>query len=244
MLLFNKFEYIPFITNKKKKRKLYYINYLQMKKKKILSLYTITQLCPGYQHIWRRYRLSLRIQIYKKYFRQRRLTNFILLFRGLSGLPLMYSLEFSLINILQICLFFFLLNHLYLYFFHSLVLLNYKKAQYLYVQLYIGDVISLNLGFIYLSYLLLFNTHNIFFKKKLYLYFLKKYKYNFFLKNIFIFFLFKLYWDIPNFLEVDYMTNTIILLYSPLTFLDLNYINYKITLPIFSLRIYNWKYIT
>jgi ribosomal protein S4 len=49
--------------------------------------------------------------------------------------------------------------------------------------------------------------------------------------------------DVPKFLEIDYLSMTLIILYYPYEFLDLDFYNMKFV-NLYFLRLYNWKYLT
>jgi hypothetical protein len=48
--------------------------------------------------------------------------------------------------------------------------------------------------------------------------------------------------DVPNYVEVDYLSLSIFLLYYPVSSGELNTILYS-RIPVFAIRMYNWKYV-
>jgi hypothetical protein len=48
--------------------------------------------------------------------------------------------------------------------------------------------------------------------------------------------------DVPNYLEVDYLSCSVFVLYSPIFSFELNPVISAVC-PVFAMRLYNWKYV-
>jgi len=270
--IIRKYSFNPKIFNihKYKKNLFEYknINYLFLKKKKIISNqnfdYLITnkisdkmlnirrfKFKPGYYKILKNARFSLKKYLNLKFTYQHRLTKYLYQYVKILSSKLLFYLEFRLNKFLYKSK---LLTDLS-------VINNFIKNSYVYIngnlitnenyKINIYDIIQMVISYkYYIIYKWLYNW-NIKKKNKIKKYFFKNLKIS--KKNdskskrlnypSWIKFLHHLNDDIPKYLEVDFFSLSCIYLYEPISWkiIDSYYLeNYKVNI----LNMYNWKYIT
>lgn len=207
---------------------------------------------PGYSVLWRQYRREHRILAALSFYRQRRMTNYFLNFKKNSSLCVLKVFEFSIFSILKRSGFFFdyALSNFFLKF--GMVFVNGMNVYNRFFQLYVGDRVQLVISFSNTFKFKVQFSNMYYFRIK----FLNKYIKSFFVNNENIearsrLVRFSKKWfrrligfcgDTPNYLEVDFMTMTSVIIYEP--FLSCEYdpsLVYR--LPYQSMRLYNWKYV-
>jgi hypothetical protein len=177
------------------------------------------------------------------------LTNYLKNFKKFNYYLSLRSFELSLISILKRSLISIHLSVIFYFLLNGLIYINGKPVFHKFSQLYVGDRLQFILSYAYIIHYKfffdVFEKHkytfllNILLKTNMN--YLSSYhvtsqillKYNKFF-NKFI----NLTVDVPNFLEVDYITNLISVVYEPFIFFEFDPILlYRI--PFFSLKIYN-----
>jgi hypothetical protein len=206
---------------------------------------------PGYSIIWRIARQSFKKIFHLNFKYQHKLTKYILMFNKISGFTLLKKFELNILNILIRSRFFLNFNVIQTFINNNFIWINGFQVNNIHFQLYLNDFIQINISwkyFIYFKWLLnlsklKFNKINWKYNIKLFnlKYRIKKFKMikapKWIESNIY------LYLDIPNYLEVDFLSLSIYIIYEPYNNKDIN----NLYLQFFSFNImnlYNWKYIT
>jgi hypothetical protein len=202
-------------------------------------------------NIWRRARLSLQNSLFINFKYQHKLTKYISKFNKFIKFKTFLIIEMNLFNILIKSRIFTDKNLLKLFIFNNLIYLNGYLVNNLYRQIFVGDFIQFIIN---LKYYIIFKwILNISIKKK------KKFRIIIKNKNRrilnpeekkksstlpkWITFYQNMIDDVSKYLEVDYFTLSIFIIYEPFLWSDLNI--YNIINNKFSIiNIYNWKYIT
>lgn len=206
---------------------------------------------PGYMTTWRDSRSILKTSLFLKIKYQYKLTNYLSKYKKFINFKTFLFMEMRLINILIKSRLFndFSISNFFLK--NNLIFLNGQLCSNPNIQIFCGDFIQLIIN---LKYYILYRWFlNLALKKKNKLKNVLKKKYNnsnhsdekkksyslpkwiLYSKNIID--------DIPNFLEIDYFTLSVFILYEPFNWNDLN--NYNLIEQKFSIiNLYNWKYIT
>ena len=222
-------------------------NYV-IKKKNI-----IFKIKPGYTVLWRQYRQEYKLITNLSYYRQRRLTNYFLNFKKSNGVAFLKNFEFSVFSILRRSTVFLDYTLSNVCFNLGMVFLNGQKLFNKLFQVYVGDRLQVILNY---SYLLQFkwffffvNLRKIRFLTKYVKYFFNVSNSSLMLRKRLLQFSEKLFKkllylgnDIPNYLEVDFMTMLVVVIYDPFLFCEFDPI-LIFRVPFLSLRLYNWKYI-
>jgi hypothetical protein len=207
----------------------------------------VFQMKPGYLGLWRHYRSLFAKYSPLRYFRQRRWTNYFLSLKSLSGSPVLLSLEFSCLAILKSSQFFFLAADVTAALFAGCVYVNGIVVLQPTSQLYAGDCVQLLVSWRLLAYYATGYNYYIAMKHRLipkmlatvsnmsagfdnadFLQLLNKFSIGNF--------------DVPNYLEVDYLSSSIFVVYSPIFSFELSPVISAIS-PAFAMRLYNWKYV-
>lgn len=195
-------------------------------------------------------RKILRQLFKKKRFRQRRFNNRFSDLMKKDYTYALYSLELSLQNILVRSKFFYLPSQVIEALRLGLIFLNGSNLTKANKLVNVGDVVQLIIcKFFFLNYRRVFSEIN---KFKKYLSFkvwsmtknldnLYKQKPTYITDKVCV--LINFYFDVPRFLQVEYSTLSIVVIYKPLFFKDFSYLN-RFFLNGSLLRLYNWKYIS
>lgn len=206
---------------------------------------------PGYMTIWRNVRSMLQTSLTLKIKYQYKLTNYLSKYKKFTKFKTFLFMEMRLYNILIKSRFFNDFSLINIFLKNNLIYLNGLICSNPNLQIFSGDFIQLVLN---LKYYILYRWFsNLSLKKKNKLKSIlkkknnnfnysdeKKKSYSFpnsiiYSKNIID--------DVPNFLEVDYLTLSLFVLYEPFNWNDLN--TYNLIDQRFSIiNLYNWKYIT
>ena len=206
---------------------------------------------PGYMNTWRDARSVLKTSLILKIKYQYKLTNYLSKYKKFINFKTFLFMEMRIFNILIKSRLFNNQSLLTLFFKNNLIFLNGLNCSNPNFQIFVGDFIQLIIN---LKYYILYRWFsNLALKKKNKLKSVlrkkntnfnqsddKKRSYSFpkwitYSKNIID--------DVSNFLETDYLTLSVFVLYEPFTWSDLN--SYNLIDQRFSIiNLYNWKYIT
>lgn len=206
---------------------------------------------PGYMSLWREVRDVLKTSLSLNFKYQYKLTNYLTKYNKFIKFKTFLFTEMKLINILIKSRLFSDYNLCYLFIKNNLIYLNGFICSNSNFQIFIGDFIQMIIN---IKYYILFKWFlNLIFKKKNKLRKIAKKKITPFrdfsekkrsrvLPN-WILFNKNLIEDISKYIEVDYFTLSIIILYEPILWSDLN--TYSLIDQKFGIiNLYNWKYIT
>lgn len=222
-------------------------NYV-IKKKNI-----IFKIKPGYTVLWRQYRQEYKLITNLSYYRQRRLTNYFLNFKKSNGVAFLKNFEFSVFSVLRRSTVFLDYTLSNVCFSLGMVFLNGQKSFNKLFQVYVGDRLQVILNYNYLLqfkwFFFFVNLRKIRFLTKYVKYFFNVNNSSLMLRKRLLQFSEKLFKkllylgnDIPNYLEVDFMTMLVVVIYDPFLFCEFDPI-LIFRVPFLSLRLYNWKYI-
>lgn len=206
---------------------------------------------PGYMNIWRDSRSILKTSLMLKIKYQYKLTNYLSKYKKFINFKTFLFMEMRLFNILIKSRLFNDSSLLNLFLKNNLVYVNGLSCSNSNFQLFSGDFIQLIIN---LKYYILYRWFsNLSLKKKNKLKkVLRKKSINFLQsdekKKSYLFPKWVIFYknsidDVSNFLEIDYFTLSIFILYEPFTWNDLN--SYNLIDQRFNIvNLYNWKYIT
>lgn len=210
-----------------------------------------TKFKPGYMTIWREARNVLKTTLSLKFKYQYKLTNYLFKYKKFINFKTFLINEFKLINIIIQSKILLDEQIIQMFLYNNLLYVNGRNVFNKNIQLFVGDFVQLLIS---IKYYILFKWFlNLSFKKKIKLKKIAKKKFSYshdteekkksysLPKSI----LFNKYFfeDVINYLEVDYFTLSVIILYEPLLWTDLN--NFNLFEQKFSIiNLYNWKYIT
>jgi hypothetical protein len=206
---------------------------------------------PGYMTTWREARSVLKTSLFLKIKYQYKLTNYLSKYKKFINFKTFLFMEMRLINILIKSRLFNNFNISNFFLKNNLIFLNGYLCNNANMQIFCGDFIQLIIN---LKYYILYRWFlNLSLKKKNKLKNVLKKKHTNFnqlddkkksyslpkwvlhSKNIID--------DVPSFLEIDYFTLSLFVLYEPFNWNDLN--SYNLIEQKFSIiNLYNWKYIT
>ena len=237
-----------------------YKSKLTKKKSQVFKITHITnkpnilfRMKPGYLVLWRTYRHEFRVLNNLTFYRQRRLTNYFLNFKRSNALLFLRNFEFSIFSVVKRSSFFLDYTLTYICFNLGMVFLNGKKVVDKFIQVYVGDTVQIALTYSYLMqykwFFFFINFRRVSFLNKYVKHFFNIKNNSISLRKIFLKFsgrLFKkiLFYgnDIPNYLEVDFLTMIAVIIYEPFLFYEFDpVLIYR--LPFLSIRLYNWKYV-
>ena len=221
------------------KKNLNKFNFSKSLKKKDL---TVFQLKPGYSRLWRKYRKAHASITPHKFFRQHRWTKYFLSLSNAGGVSILYQLEFSLFWILMHSYFFFSKFELIFFFLKTLIFINGAPAKQLTMQIFINDVIQFRLNTLVAIFLVNSNYNFLKNKNKFLFKFFKSLNKNLNLLNNWRDKLALFFFDIPNYLEIDFFVCSIIVLYYPVYNFEYQPFITQQT-PWSAIKVYNWKYI-
>lgn len=230
---FLKFKYFNFFFFNKKKKKKNFFKLFDFKKK------------------IRKYLLD-NLQFFNFFFKtnflkKQKTKKFIKKFNNIPTDKKFFYFEFFLFNILFRSKFFFFINDVFSFIFNGLIFINNKISYNPFINVNIGDKIQIILNknfYIFFKLNIFFFLKNLF-KFKLKVWNLNKNKLDFYKQNskivskkIIRTLNFKQ--DTPNFLEIDFLTLSIILLYKTNFFKSFNFFFYQF-FSNYMYRLYNWR---
>ena len=206
---------------------------------------------PGYMNIWRNARSVLKTSLVLKMKYQYKLTNYLSKYKKFINFKTFLFMEMRIFNILIKSRLFNNESLLSLFFKNNLIFLNGFNCSNPNLQTFVGDFIQLIINLKYYILYRWFSSLSLKKKNKLKNVLRKKNStnsqsdekkksYSFpkwitYSKNIID--------DVSNFLETDYLTLSIFILYEPFIWSDLNTYN-LIDQRFTVINLYNWKYIT
>ena len=206
---------------------------------------------PGYMNLWRDARSVLKTSLMLKMKYQYKLTNYLSKYKKFINFKTFLFMEMRIFNVLLKSRLFNNESLLKLFFKNNLIFLNGFNCSNSNFQIFIGDFIQLIINLKYYILYRWFSNLSLKKKNKLKNVLRKKNKtinqsdekkksYSFpkwitYSKNIID--------DVSNFLETDYLTLSVFVLYEPFIWSDLNAYN-LIDQRFTVINLYNWKYIT
>ncbi len=206
---------------------------------------------PGYSILWRNARSTFLINSNLKQKTQYKLTKYLSKFKKYIKYNLFLNMEMRLSNVLLRSKFVFDMQTSHKFITSGLIYLNGTNCFNPDIQIYAGDLLQLiihNKYYIFFKWLLNWyiikkNRIKVRLKKKLNFNRLDFHKTRSFVLPGWLLSNRNLINDIPKFLEVDFTTLSVFVLYEPLFWSDINPANH-ISTKFGILNMYNWKYIT